>query len=496
MQINSFVDSFFYRSYTYLWPGATLQDMKPVYLGEIRSLFRCLRQSETYHQELFCDVPLKNRLYQIENGIPVRVVLPKNDKSISFRKNEVVFFDSNQQYSCSYTHFCMILRHYFELLISIFPDMETLDLMQQLEQFHQKHTGLSKLKRWLPTPIQHPFQYTPVDSKKIHLKPGEIFSFRQLNCADTLVSLTAAGRKIRNPEALAHYSKLTTLVLSEMELTDLSFLSQLTNLKELILRNNRIVDLSPLKNLKNLESLYLVNNPVRDLSVLHTLPKLHTLRIGSQQIQDYSELDSFPPKMKIQVIELTPTVNQDRFDANILYTRLPQKKPVANRRSKSLNIKDRWLFSAAANSLGYFPTVPYDMSKLKQLDCSNRCKTVEDWTFLTEDGDFSALQYAVNLKTLDLSGRILNDFMVLKSCSKLTKLNLSNTNLTDLSILQFFPNLTHLTLKNLPPVTSSESILLLAKLQCLYINQPVFSEKILSQLPESCQVYNTANYYV
>jgi len=63
-------------------------------------------------------------------------------------------------------------------------------------------------------------------------------------------------------------TSLTSLNLSNDEISDLTPLSGLTNLTSLDLRSNNIIDITPLKSLTNLTGLTLASNYIVDISAL------------------------------------------------------------------------------------------------------------------------------------------------------------------------------------------------------------------------------------
>lgn len=75
--------------------------------------------------------------------------------------------------------------------------------------------------------------------------------------------------------SIASLGNLTTLSLTNCNISDVHFLAGLTQLRTLILSDNAMADASPLASLSQLRTLYLDRNPVADLSVLSPLSALH-----------------------------------------------------------------------------------------------------------------------------------------------------------------------------------------------------------------------------
>lgn len=77
----------------------------------------------------------------------------------------------------------------------------------------------------------------------------------------------------------ADRQQITELYLIDLDITDLSTLSDLPRLKVLNLRGNRVADLRPLAGLTHLEKLGLDGNRVTDLTPLRGLKKLAVLEL-------------------------------------------------------------------------------------------------------------------------------------------------------------------------------------------------------------------------
>lgn len=238
-----------------------------------------------------------------------------------------------------------------------------------------------------------------------------------------------------------------------MKIEDIQFLSTLVNLDELGLPGNQITDLSPLANFKKLTHLYIADNPVTDFSVLAQMPKLRTVYTDIDQLPDQVAWETIPNHIALRVMYLTPLENC-LYHVEMVYSRdvscLVEKaggkqKLVEHPKDPTrLEIKDRWLYSGIMHALGHPPTVKYDISKIKVLDCSDRIALCDDLPFLTEIGDYSCLTAAIKLMELNLSGRVVKDFSWLRKCVNLRVLNVAYTDFSDLSLLSEMKQLTTL----------------------------------------------------
>ncbi len=103
---------------------------------------------------------------------------------------------------------------------------------------------------------------------------------------DSLTTLEAPGRGIRDLTGLEYCVNLRTLELGHNNISDISTLAGLTNLEELWLSANNISDISALSNLTNLETLDLWNNNINDISALVSLTNLRDLNLSTNNISD------------------------------------------------------------------------------------------------------------------------------------------------------------------------------------------------------------------
>ncbi len=105
-------------------------------------------------------------------------------------------------------------------------------------------------------------------------------------------TLDLSGKGLEDSDIvnLKKMTKLTEIVLSDNDLTDLSVLSKLTTLKKVTFHNNSVSDLSFAKKLKNLTVIGADNNGITDISALSGLTKLKEVWMGGNKITDLSPL--------------------------------------------------------------------------------------------------------------------------------------------------------------------------------------------------------------
>lgn len=548
------VAEFFYNGYTRAWPGATLQQMFPIYVNEINRLFAALESKEPYYQEFARDYPLATELRSKVSGDALKHWVQPTDArtrspfyvppsvsaqpySIIPTASGIVFKRYTEQVlNLSYRSFFNYLEHYTKLLRQNFPDdmtrQDKQDMLneQRLESLRQelknpnrtekakkeaevwihilessghweqrlKHLRslewsklfnkiTSTLQFWKSDEIEGDPNKIYTGSKKLSLRPGALVSFKQLDCPDTLTSLTAdALYNYKDLNELGRYVNLRTLALRHMHIKDISFVANLTNLDELILYNNEITDISPISNLPRLTHLYLVGNKIKDFAPLFTLPHLKTLYLDDGQFTDKKEWEQLPCYVNLNIVHIKPhegrsedgipkfivdlveqrsarghykgpkgsailvensnAGNNSTQDTNSAQSNAQTKQQQQLDDPRKLTIRDRYLYSGITNSLGHTPAVRYDVMKLKHLDCSNTIELQPDHTFLDQPGDFSCLQYATALRTINLNDRLVNDFRFLSNCSNLKEVSLARTAIDDLFPLFKLHNLQRLNL--------------------------------------------------
>ena len=498
-------DEFFYDNYTRAWEGAEFKKMIPIYKSEMESLIYSLENKMPYRQEFAKDYLLKLHLTKEVDGKKRAIQIPLSPYSIIPAEVTVLFQkDGKTVYQCSYKQFFKIINNYAEELKNRFW-LEGWDAgwIERLDDLKKAHCDGNSEERTSRRKVAGNKNATFEKQKSLTLKPGDIYSLKQLKCQNTLRYLVMNGlTKVKDLNVLSEYTNLRTLYMRSMDIEDISFISTLTNITELGLPGNKITDLSPLENLKNLDHLYIVDNPVTDFSVVEKLPSLKVIYTDINQMPDSTAWDKIPKRVALRVLSFVPT-GDFYYETTEVYKRNieleskkeeeadnayklaangknePEKK--APKDSKHLQIKDRWLYSGLYNSLGYTPSVKYDLTKVKTLSCADNIRLVDDLLFLNELGDYSCLEAAVNLRDLNLSNRVINDFQWLKNCVNLKRLDLSHTDFDDLSLLLGMKNLTNLSLAGCKNLKKEDGDLLkeLTSIKVLELaNTPLFDKSI------------------
>ena len=108
--------------------------------------------------------------------------------------------------------------------------------------------------------------------------------------ATSLTSLTVSNQEVSYIPPLASLTELTTLNLARNSISDISSLAGLTNLETLNLAENNISDIRPLANLTELTTLNLTRNSISTIPPLGNLTKLTALRFSKNSVRDIQGL--------------------------------------------------------------------------------------------------------------------------------------------------------------------------------------------------------------
>ena len=219
-----------------------------------------------------------------------------------------------------------------------------------------------------------------------------------------------ANGKITNITPLANLTHLERINLGANMIENITTLANLTRLIHLRLDNNQIRDITPLANLAQLEELRLERNAITDIAPLIGLKNLKELRIGGNPIHDLSHL------LEFEGVELD--IDLSRLDelSTVVEVPDPNLKQVIR---EALYLPDG------------VPLTQGQMLLLTKLSAGgNRGIT-----------DLTGLQYATNLKSLDLYHNPIADISVFAHLTKLEGFNLWGCRIVDLNPLRNLKNL-------------------------------------------------------
>lgn len=184
---------------------------------------------------------------------------------------------------------------------------------------------------------------------------------------------------------------VTSIALSDNQITDTSIFVNLTSLKEIYLSDNQITDITPLANLKNLRRIYLDNNQITDIAPLFGLENLERIDLDSNEISDISPLTRLK---NLKTLDLSANLITDI-------------SPLAN------------------------------LKNLRDIKLSHNQIT-----------DITPLANLKNLREAELSYNHIIDIVSLANLKNLRKIYLDNNHITDILFLANLKNLTNLYLDN------------------------------------------------
>ena len=373
-------------------------------------------------------------------------------------------------------------------------DISPLVGMTSLTQLRLTHNAITNLYLLYPLTQQNP----PVDVD-ITVLNGPAVEVPDENLAAALrseIGLTV-GADITEVDMRA----VTSLIVKDRSITDLTGLEYTTNLTTLNLDNNNISDLSPLSALENLTHLYLWSNDITDVEPLRDMTQLELLRFTDNSVSDVSALaglvnlkslqlknnrvSDVEPLTRLESLEDLQLEGNPISDPSLLYPLTQQDPPVdidIEVRSRVVDVPDAVLAAALRNVLGLAEDADIteaDMQGVTSLFITSS-QIVTDLTGLEyainlttfsyvggrngegELSDLSPLQGLSTLKDLRIFGhRQLTDFTPLQGLVNLENLDLQvNANLSDLTPLSGLVNLKnlYLTTNNISDVSPLSSL--------------------------------------
>ena len=258
--------------------------------------------------------------------------------------------------------------------------------------------------------------------RRLHLRHNQIVDLRPLAGLTQLWELAIEGNPITDLTALSELN-LRELDISNNPRIDLRPLAHIRSLEGLFLERSRITDIRPLSGLRNLRILDIRYNDIEDLRPLSGLTALQTLLIQGNPITDLTPLSS---------LNLT----------NLKYDAVPE--PTQETDTAAVWMPDPALRSFVRGELGLLPDVPLTKERILQLQVLNA----------TEKGihNITGLEFATNLRELDLNRNPITDLQPLADLTKLHSLHLSgiskNVPNLDLRPLAAIINLERLSLEN------------------------------------------------
>ena len=327
-----------------------------------------------------------------------------------------------------------------ELYLGLNPitDLRPLANLTTLESLH-----LWKLAPNTPTLDLRPLANL-INLEVLSLGNSRISDISPLAGLKKLRVLQLLHNHISDIRPLAGLTELRTLSIEGNPITDFTPLVG-THLRELDLSNNPITDLRPLETLINLEKLSLENTTVSDISLLAGLKGLRSLDLSHNHISDIRPLARLT-ELRTLLLKENPITDLTLL-AGLNLTDL--KYDVVGQPTRQTDLAEAWmpdraLRAAVPGEIGLLPGVPLTKEKMQGVGYINVAgKGISDIT---------GLEFATNLRELDLSQNPITDLHPLANLTTLERLYLSdvspNTPTLDLRPLVTLINLKELSLKN------------------------------------------------
>jgi RNA polymerase sigma factor (sigma-70 family) len=288
----------------------------------------------------------------------------------------------------------------------------------------------------------------------LYARDKGILDITGLEFATNLRELYLGQNPITDLRPLSNLTQLVGLHLWHVPVhpTDLDLrpLATLINLEMLSLEGNWISDIRPLMGLKKLRRLHLSNNQIEDVRPLAELTKLRQLWLERNPIKDLAPLSGLNlTNLKYDVVEQT-TGPTDMAE---------------------LWMPDPALRTAVRGEIGLLPDVPLTKERMQAVgDIDVAGKGIFDLT---------GLEFATNLRELDLRDNPITDLRPLTNLTTLKALYLSdifpNTPTLDLRPLANLINLEDLTLEN-SKVSDISPLARLKKLEILHLSHNDISD--------------------
>ena len=344
-------------------------------------------------------------------------------------------------------------------------------------------TKLESLHLWALSPNTPSLDLDPlttlINLEELVLGNSKITDISSLENLKKLQHLHLIHNRIADVSPLSTLTELQTLWLEGNPITDFNPLTELagTHLRELDLSNTSITDLRPLTSLISLEALFLPENEISDISPLVALTKLRHLDLSNNNISDISPLSAL---MELRTLWIKGNPIIDFSPLAGLKNLTDLKYDVFEQTTGQTDPAEAWMPDAALRvavrgEIGLLPDVLLTKERmqavsyinvsgkgisnitglefatnLRELDISNNLITdlrplanlitleslhLSELSSNTLNLDISPLASLINLKELFLVGNGISDISPLAGLKKLRRLNLSNNHISDFSPL-------------------------------------------------------------
>ncbi len=155
--------------------------------------------------------------------------------------------------------------------------------------------------------------------KTLNITSGDI----RVSDVEKITTLVVSDTNISNLEGIQYLKNLKALRISSAKLKNIEPLGKLSKLEYLVLFNNNIKDVSPLNGLKNLYYLDLSYNNIESIDILGNLPALQSLNLNNNRIKDITYIKNFS-KLRSVNLSVNPIADPKPLESlsELSYVRL------------------------------------------------------------------------------------------------------------------------------------------------------------------------------
>ncbi|HDR8220857.1 TPA: leucine-rich repeat domain-containing protein, partial [Bacillus cereus] len=219
----------------------------------------------------------------------------------------------------------------------------------------------------------------------------------------SLIVVEAKSKGINDVSGLEYMTNLENLMLEEVKLDNIHFISKLRQLKSVSITYSELENIEPLAELENIESLSLRNNKISNLSPLSQMKKIKILDLSSNAIKDIT------PLFTVTSLRDLALANNQISNANL--AGIEQLKKVKN-------------LSLSNNGLTNIEHIT-PMKKLVELDLSkNELENIEPLSRLS------------TVQSLNLEENYISDITPLSQLTGLYDLKLGSNEIRDVRPVQ------------------------------------------------------------
>lgn len=284
--------------------------------------------------------------------------------------------------------------------------------------------------------------------------PTVIIGGKEIETNSTTIFIKDVTLTEEDKQALAEFTDLVTLELTNCGLTDIEFLRNCSKLMSVTLTENPISDFTPLYNKPDLKTLYINDTAITDWSQLHALTSLSLLNANGNWITADADnaLNAALPDCEIYA-GLNGYLIYDITIAGATY---------------SSDLTELDLSGVGLSDV----TALSQFKAARKMDLSNN-----KISWITP---FDQITW---VRELDLSGNRISNISSLSALNSLTVLNLNENAVTDLSPLAGKTSLTELHLNGNPIYHGHDALSTLTGLQKLSLQDALVKDQHLSLLP-------------